>query len=138
MAGALLVRELRDGRLQILDGHLRAETAASAVVPVLVLDLDDSEAEKLLLTFDPLGSLAGTDEGRLADLLAGVETRSDSIRELFDHLASTNREGIDAAPAEVELAPCYQVVVEVEDEASQRSLYERLRSEGRRCRVLTL
>ena len=43
-ADALLVRELPDGQLELLDGHLRAETTPEADVPVLILDLDDREA----------------------------------------------------------------------------------------------
>jgi ParB-like chromosome segregation protein Spo0J len=39
---ALMVRELSDGALQIVDGHLRAETTPDSVVLVLVVDLDDS------------------------------------------------------------------------------------------------
>jgi ParB/Sulfiredoxin domain len=50
---ALMVRELPDGSLQIVDGHLRAETTPDALVPVLVVDLDDKEADKVLATFDP-------------------------------------------------------------------------------------
>ena len=40
-----LVRELPDGAFQIVDGHLRAETTPDSIVPVLVVDLDDEEAE---------------------------------------------------------------------------------------------
>jgi hypothetical protein len=42
---ALLTRELPDGSLELLDGALRASLAADQVVPVLVVDLDDKEAE---------------------------------------------------------------------------------------------
>lgn len=38
-ADALIVRELPDGRLMIVDGHLRAETTPDQIVPVLVVDL---------------------------------------------------------------------------------------------------
>jgi hypothetical protein len=41
-------RELPDGRLQLIDGHLRAETTLDDVVPVLVLDVIEEEADKLL------------------------------------------------------------------------------------------
>jgi hypothetical protein len=47
-ADALLARELPDGRLQLIDGHLRAETTPNAMVPVLILDVTDSEADKIL------------------------------------------------------------------------------------------
>jgi ParB-like chromosome segregation protein Spo0J len=71
---ALMVRELADGSLQIVDGHLRAETTPDAPVPVLVVDLDDAEADKVLATFDPLGAMAEPDEAQLAALLKGIET----------------------------------------------------------------
>ncbi|MCR5162894.1 MAG: ParB N-terminal domain-containing protein, partial [Thermoguttaceae bacterium] len=49
-ADALIARELPDGSLMLLDGHLRAETTPNQEVPVLVLDLDEAEADKLLAT----------------------------------------------------------------------------------------
>src|ERR1700722_1306622 len=68
-AGALLARELPDGSLELIDGHLRAETTPEALVPVLVLDVDEYEAAKLLATFDPLSALA--------------ETNGEALREMF-------------------------------------------------------
>src|SRR5437764_13097579 len=53
-ADALLARELADGSLQLIDGHLRAEVTPDALVPVLVLDVTEQEALKLLVTLDPL------------------------------------------------------------------------------------
>jgi ParB-like chromosome segregation protein Spo0J len=53
---ALLARELPDGRLVLIDGHLRAETTPNSVVPVLVLDVTEEEVEKMLLTLDPLAA----------------------------------------------------------------------------------
>jgi hypothetical protein len=37
-ADTLLTRELPDGSLQLIDGHLRAETTPDVLVPVLVTD----------------------------------------------------------------------------------------------------
>lgn len=48
-ASAIVARELPDGSLQIIDGHLRAEVTGSARVPVLIVDLDDDEARKVLV-----------------------------------------------------------------------------------------
>src|SRR5271169_4925418 len=42
-ADALLVRPLPDGRLMLIDGHLRAETTPDMQVPVLVLDVSEDE-----------------------------------------------------------------------------------------------
>lgn len=139
MAGALLVRELPDGRLQLLDGHLRAQSNPSATVPVLVLDLDDQEAEKLLLTHDPLGSLAGVDDARLADLLGRVETDAEAVREMFGQLGrQISEETLVPEPPEIAIKPSYQVVVELEGEEQQREVYDLLTADGYRCRVLTL
>ena len=68
-AGAVLARELPDGRLQIIDGHARAETMGDQEVPVLVTDLDEDEARLVLATYDPIGAMAGHDGSRLAALL---------------------------------------------------------------------
>ncbi|TWT96763.1 hypothetical protein Pla108_25370 [Botrimarina colliarenosi] len=139
MAGALLARELPDGTLQLVDGHLRAETTPSAVVPVLVLDLSDEEAEKVLLTHDPLASLAGVDASRLGELLGRVETESQAVGEMLAKLAREIEDDPSKAdPPDVVIKPCYQVVVEVEGETQQQEIYERMRAEGHRCRVLTL
>jgi len=84
-ADALLARETPQG-LQLIDGHLRAETTPDQKVPVLVLDVDEAEAEKLLATIDPLAGLAGVDEARLEELIGVLETDSAALQELFDRL----------------------------------------------------
>src|SRR3954471_4400870 len=58
-ADALLARELEDGSLELIDGHLRAETTPDMEVPVLVLNVTPEEADKLLATLDPLAAMAG-------------------------------------------------------------------------------
>lgn len=86
-ADALLVRQLSDGRLILIDGHLRAETTPEAEVPVLVLDLTEEEADKLLLTLDPLSALAESDSSRIAALLETVRTDDDAVRDLIRRTA---------------------------------------------------
>jgi len=86
-ADALLVRGLPDGRLQLIDGHLRAETTPSAMVPVLILDVSEAEADKILLTLDPLAGMAESDSGRLQALLNNVRTDSMAVEQLFARIA---------------------------------------------------
>jgi hypothetical protein len=142
-AGALLARELADGSLELIDGHLRAETTPDAEVPVLILDVTAEEAAKLLAVLDPLASLAETSNSRLQELVAEVETQSDAVRSLLDQLADEARQAelpasSSAALADTALPESYQLVVECPDEAQQKSLFERLTSEGFMCRVLVL
>ena len=68
-ADALIARETPEG-LMLVDGHLRAETTPDSSVPVLVLDIDEDEADLMLATLDPLAAMAGRDEERLSELLA--------------------------------------------------------------------
>ncbi len=142
-ADALLVRELNDGSLQLIDGHLRAETMADGMVPVLVVDLTDEEADKVLLTHDPLAAMAGIEEDALHSLLAEAETESDAVRQLLDDLAKQTVpdfapiNGPDDSP-EVDIPALHQVVIECQDESEQQHLFERMRGEGFKCRVLTL
>jgi hypothetical protein len=60
-ADALIARELPDGKLLLIDGHLRADITPDNEVPVLVLDVTEEEADKLLATLDPLSAMAETD-----------------------------------------------------------------------------
>jgi len=86
-ADALLARELPDGSLTLIDGHLRAETTPDSLVPVLVLDVNEEEADKLLLTLDPLAGMALADAARLQALLASVQTNSPAVGEMLAHIA---------------------------------------------------
>lgn len=83
-ADALIVRELPDGQLEIVDGHLRSSIDADAVVPVLVVDLDDREAATVLATLDPLAAMAVTDEAALRALLEGIGGADDPLRRLAE------------------------------------------------------
>ena len=107
-ADALLARELPDGRLMLLDGHLRAETTPDAHVPVLVLDLSEDEGDKLLLTLDPLAAMAEPDGERIKALLQTVQTNSAAVEELLRRAAGDRLWGLlhphDEPPAQIDKA----------------------------------
>jgi hypothetical protein len=86
IANAVLARELPDGSLMLIDGHLRAETLGQETVPVLVLDVNEAEADKLLLTIDPLAALAERNEEKLRELAAEVDTENDAVQRMIDEL----------------------------------------------------
>ena len=85
-ADALIARETPEG-LMLVDGHLRAETTPDADVPVLVLDIDEAEADLMLATLDPLAAMAGRDEERLTELLTTVSSENDTVNALLQTLA---------------------------------------------------
>lgn len=88
MADAVLARELEDGSLMLIDGHLRAETAADAMVPVLILDVNEAEADKILATLDPLTAMAESDAAKLDELLRNVDTGSEALQMLITATAA--------------------------------------------------
>jgi len=140
-ADALVARELADGSLELLDGHLRAELTPEQMVPVLVVDVSEKEALKLLATLDPLAAMAETEAEVLRGLVDDVETDNEAVRALLDSLAAENpldRDIREQPLADVALPASFQVVVECDDEAQQRSVFERLSADGFKCRVLSL
>ena len=141
-ADALLARKLPDGSLELIDGHLRAETTPDMEVPVLILDLDDAEAAKLLAVLDPLAAMAETDDDAIAKLVAEVETENAAVQALLDRMIEdpdlAEEDFVDDELREVNVPEAYQVVVECRDEADQQTVYERLSGEGYKCKLLTL
>jgi ParB-like chromosome segregation protein Spo0J len=141
-ADALLARPLPDGTLELIDGHLRAETTPDMEVPVLVVDLDDAEAAKLLAVHDPLAAMAQADEEMLAQLLTDVETDNEALGRLLDQMGGASGEEFDTPPGdepdEPDVPELFQVVVECDGEEQQRELYERFAAEGLKCRLLNL
>lgn len=139
-ADALVARELADGSLELIDGHLRAETTPDMQVPVLVVDLDDQEALKLLATLDPLSGMAERDSQMLSGLIAELHTDNEAVRAMLAALGEQPPpiSGTSGDYQDLVIENTFQVVVECENEDEQRELFERLRDEGLKCRVLSL
>jgi hypothetical protein len=87
LADACLARELPDGSLMLIDGHLRAETLGDGEVPVLILDVTESEADKILATLDPLAAMAGADADKFSELRERFVTNSEAVQQLIDATA---------------------------------------------------
>ena len=74
--GVLTAVRGEDGVLTLLDGHLRADLRGEDECEVAILDLTPEEADIVLATFDPLATMAGTDNSALADLLKPFDSSS--------------------------------------------------------------
>ncbi|KKN17529.1 hypothetical protein LCGC14_0964860 [marine sediment metagenome] len=86
-AGAVLARETPEG-LVLIDGHLRAATLPDMLLPVLVLDVTEEEADKILATYDPLGAMARPDQDVLLSLLRDVEFQDKAVSDMLEALAN--------------------------------------------------
>jgi hypothetical protein len=137
-ARSLLVYELPDGRLKLIDGHLRRDIDPEMEVEVEVLDVTEEEARTLLLSIDPLAALAETQEQlrrRLEELVPDVP---EDLRLAWQ---ATAQAAIDAPPpeqrwAKPNIAEQYAVLVSCRDEAQQIQLLTRFQAEGLECRAL--
>ena len=81
-ADALIAYETPNG-LMLIDGHLRAETTPDMEVPVLITDLNEEEAGMLLLTLDPLASMAEANEDMLRMLQESVEIENQALQDMI-------------------------------------------------------
>ena len=79
-AGVNLAIESDGGNYTLIDGHARTGLVGDeADVPVLVLDLSEREAEKLLASYDPIALMAEADLEKIEELLRGGLFEDDSI-----------------------------------------------------------
>ena len=86
IAGALIARETDDG-LELIDGHLRTDMDDATEWPVLILDVDEAEADLLLATLDPIGAMASKNEEQLKELLSDLDAQSEGLAEMLDSMA---------------------------------------------------
>ena len=137
-ARSLLAYELPDGRLKLIDGHLRRDIDPDMEVDVEILDVTEEEARALLLSIDPLAALAQTQEQLHDRLLELTPAISPDLQAVWEASAETvlatsdtrEREGIAAIPEQfLILIPCH-------DERHQIELLRRFRAEGMECRAL--
>jgi len=77
LAGAVVARKLKDGRLELIDGHLRKDMDPDLQLPTLVTDLSQKEADLML------AAMATRDVAVLRDLLARVETDDAAVQALL-------------------------------------------------------
>ena len=131
-----------DSNRVIIAGHTRLEAAKSlgmAEVPCIVADdLTDAQVKALRLAdnkvsefsewdLDLLGaeleSLAGDCDLNMCDFGFFDESKKEKDKE------ETQENGVD-------LTPTYQIIIECSDEMEQQDIFERLSSEGLKCRRL--
>jgi hypothetical protein len=133
-ARSLLAYRLADGRLKLIDGHLRQQMDPNMSVDVEVLDVTDAEARALLLAIDPLAQLAGYQAETLAELRSLVESDSAAIKSLWETLAEASQKTRRAVANEGEApATKFFVLVQCADEAEQLELLRRFQDEGLQC-----
>jgi hypothetical protein len=73
----------------VIDGHLRTALAISEgqpTIPIQYVDLDDEEANYVLMSLDPIGSLAVTDKEKLEELRDLVDLEDGPALDMVNRL----------------------------------------------------
>jgi len=142
-ARSLLAYQLPDGRLKLIDGHLRQSLDPEMVVDVEILDVNDAEARALLLSLDPLAQLADYDISALEQLRSLTPTDSDALANLWACIAQAN-DAVEetlhnsgaSAKKDVEVPEQFLILVECTSEEEQVRLLERFQADGLKCKPL--
>ncbi len=136
-ARSLLAYELPDGRLKLIDGHLRRDLDPNMEVDVEVLDVTDEEARTLLLSIDPLAALAEEQ----AQLRERLQTLAPPVPPDLEAAWQAAAERCLEVPAEkplreLDLKEQWYVLVACRDEKQQVELLGRFQGEGLRCKAV--
>jgi hypothetical protein len=79
--------ERNNGELTFIDGHLRKQLDPDEIWNVAILDLDDEEADKLLLSYDYLTGQAGIEPFVLKGLVDSVQVDEESTKAISEDQA---------------------------------------------------
>ncbi len=135
-ARSLLAYELPDGRLKLIDGHLRREMDPDMEVEVEVLDVSEEEARELLLSIDPLVGLAQMQEQLYERLREQTPTESEDLKALWEATARESMEALERPVIAQDVPAEYMVLVMCCDEEQQLELLGRFAAEGLDCKAL--
>jgi hypothetical protein len=92
--------ERNEGKLTLIDGHLRHEDNDDLEWPVLVTDLNDAEADLMLATLDPMTAMATVDPENLGELIEDVHTGTPALEDLLRSLETPVLAAQEAADAD--------------------------------------
>jgi hypothetical protein len=140
-ARSVLAYELPDGRLKLIDGHLRqSEINPDEMIDVEILDVSEAEARQLLLSLDPLALLADYDNSALDELRAVTHSDNATLEALWANLRRADQETRDQLERATQKKPVlpeqFLVLIACASEAEQRLLLERFKTEGLSCEAL--
>lgn len=133
-ARRLLAYELPDGRLKLLDGHLRRDLGPDMEVDVEILDVTEEEARTLLLSIDPLASLAETQAQLHQRLLALTPIQSPDLQQALQ--TAVDAAALSHQPRPLTTVPEQYLLLTCRDEHHQTELLQRFQHEGLPCMAL--
>ncbi|MBI5035586.1 MAG: hypothetical protein HZB51_34270 [Chloroflexi bacterium] len=93
------------GKLTILDGHLRKSLDPNEEWRVAILDITDEEADKLILVFDPIAAMAQMNSAKVLELTDRVNSDDLAVREMIRRMEQEARGNEDKGEEEKQEKP---------------------------------
>jgi len=117
-----------------------AVSRGESVIPVQYVDLDEREEAIALATVDPIGALAGRDQGLLGELVAGIDVGGRALSEMLSAAAQPmgGPVGVGEAGDEFAYHEQFGVTVICKDADEQERVYDELKEQGYDCRVVVV
>lgn len=122
--------------LTLIDGHGRREWIPDQEIEIEILDVNDEEARKLLLSLDPTAALAGKNEDALNELLAMTDTDNEALRALWHSAAETPESNFETPKIPQSVQETYGILVTCKNERQQTDLLNELDARGIECKAL--
>ncbi len=120
---------------------LAAKKLGWASIAAIKTELEGAEAIAYAIADNQMATMAEWDEEALAKTLNSLDLdlqeAAGFIQSDIEELLGKVMEG-GAGETSVEIQGVHEVAVSCEDERDQRELYGRMKSEGRKCRVVTI
>lgn len=135
-ARSLLAYEMPDGRLKLIDGHLRRDLDLDMEVDVEILDVNEEEARTLLLSIDPLAALAETQRQLHERLMELTPTPNEELKAAWQTAVEDKMQKWEESRAVDPGPEQWIVLVTCRDESHQLELLERFQEEGLEVRAL--
>lgn len=137
---SLLAFELPDGRLKLIDGHLRRDLTPDMEVDVEILDVTEEEARALLLSIDPLAALAET-QRQLHDRLLEITPADTPELQAAWQTAVLNAVENCKPPSEnkrplTTIPEQWLILITCQNELHQLELLARFQQENLQCKPL--
>lgn len=136
--------EREGGKLVFFDGHARQGLKPDEVWNIGIYDVTDDEADKLLLTFDPVAQEAQVSQAKMEMLLHRTSSGNAAVMEFLAKQAEKHEilppDGTSNQPGAEDqtgmLKDQWEIVVKCHSESQQTELLDRLLQEGYECRAL--
>jgi len=129
----------KDGTL--VDGEQRTEICiqhGEFFAPVLRLAVEDVDRRMLRQILNKLKGKHNKelDEAEYIRILQQGE--KEDLKALLESVGERLPEDLDEKESSLSIPETYEIIVECKDEANQKSIFEKLKSEGYKLRILTL